>query len=214
MAELENWPRAEVTDEVVETTEHTSKREALDAALAAAVKGGAKTRLGVKLAPSVDELDRHEESLRPKRPNRRGAGNQRVRRKVPEHVRNADKYTKYDLSDVELSDTGQNKAAALSFLADIRKRKRGDEKPFDETTDGKIVFKKPCKVREPKAAAKETASRVELDHLESDWRRELELEAEAKLNPAVFATPTVPDDSIRKPSKKKRNIRQRRESDD
>lgn len=41
------------------------------------------------------------------------------------------------------SDSGENKAAALGFLNEIRNRNRKNEKTYDEETDGKIIFKQP-----------------------------------------------------------------------
>ncbi len=62
---------------------------------------------------------------------------------------------------------------------------------------------------------------IELGHLESDWGRDLELDAEIKLQKAADSKPPLELDNVpkfdKKPTsriKQKRNIRQRRDSDE
>jgi len=77
----------------------------------------------------------------PRNNSRKYSGNQRRNNrkreyKVPEHIKNPSKFKKYDLSDVKLTDGKQNSAAALSFLAELKDRKREpDEKSFDPDND-------------------------------------------------------------------------------
>jgi len=84
----------------------------------------------------------------PRNNPRKYSGNQRRNNrkreyKVPEHVKNPSKFKKYDLSDVKLTDGKQNSAAALSFLAELKDRKREpEEKSFDPDND-KIQFNRP-----------------------------------------------------------------------
>lgn len=121
--------------------------------------------------------------------------------------------------------SSQNKTAALSFLSELRNRNRVPEKVYDESTDGKLVYRRPTRSEcSKKDKRHDTQNTVELGHLETDWRRELELEAEIKLVQNVttstqkieltespqFKQPN--DNTIKK--KHKRNIRQRRDSDE
>jgi len=72
-------------------------------------------------------------------------------RKVPDHIVNPDKYTKYDLSDVskdQMSDRS-NTRAAFDFLAEMKDRqidKSADSSKDDQNADSsKVTFKKPVR---------------------------------------------------------------------
>merc|ERR1719245_132865 len=68
--------------------------------------------------------------------HRRGRGG-----KVPDHVKNPEKYTKYSLKDVpELSDRS-NSAAAFDFLRNLKENKDEETEPPADLSQ-KIVFKK------------------------------------------------------------------------
>lgn len=86
---------------------------------------------------------------RPPMPPRGGhrGGGQRGRKHVPGYWKNPEKYTKYSLEDVDMTNNRGNSQAAFSFLADLRKRKEGDEEEdkFDGAT--KVQFKRPTKKR-------------------------------------------------------------------
>jgi len=101
-----------------------------------------------------DERDNKDrEFKRPKfddrnrdRGGRRGGGRGRGGR-VPDHVKNPEKYTKYSLKDVpELSDRS-NSAAAFDFLRKLKEKDSEESEPPADLSQ-KIVFKK----REKKAA--------------------------------------------------------------
>lgn len=68
--------------------------------------------------------------------------------KVPDHVINPKKYTKYDLSDVskEQMTDRSNTRAAFDFLNQLKKRNDNeDDEKCQEVDEGKISFKKPIK---------------------------------------------------------------------
>ena len=88
--------------------------------------------------------------------------------KVPDHVINPNKYTKYDLSDVskdQLSDRS-NTRAAFDFLRNLKDQKTNaediaDRKDHQEMVqDGKISFKKPIKNRNEEMAAASSSANV------------------------------------------------------
>lgn len=68
--------------------------------------------------------------------------------KVPDHVINPKKYTKYDLSDVskEQMTDRSNTRAAFDFLNQLKTRNENeDDEKCQEVDEGKISFKKPIK---------------------------------------------------------------------
>ena len=76
-------------------------------------------------------------------------------RKMPDFAKNPEKYTKYSLEDVDLTNNQSNSRAAFAFLDDLKKRRTdgGDGEKFDvHKSDQKIVFKKPTKNRKDKDA--------------------------------------------------------------
>ena len=100
--------------------------------------------------PSRSDQDRHRRPHRDRDQQRR-----RLPPKVPDHVINPNKYTKYDLSDVskeQLSDRS-NSRAAFDFLRNLKDHKSdaddiADRKEHQEMVqDGKISFKKPIRNR-------------------------------------------------------------------
>ena len=86
-------------------------------------------------SPGRGRHQHHREGGHHPRHHRRGRGG-----KVPDHVKNPEKYTKYSLKDVpELSDRS-NSAAAFDFLRNLKKGEEESEPPADLSQ--KIVFKK------------------------------------------------------------------------
>jgi len=228
---------------------HKEKQDLMQKALDDIMKNGPKLRLGHVPAPSLNDLDNQSfkkpkfnqrdeqrgsspKGNNPRNNSRKFSGNQRRNNrkreyKVPEHIKNPSKFKKYDLSDVKLTDGKQNSAAALSFLAELKDRKREpEEKSFDPDND-KIQFNRPksnkiktnqenaessssktkvgggilldeyvvgmAKPRVPKyrskatnEPAKSSENKIELDHLEHSWKDELEITAEAKINPSII----------------------------
>lgn len=84
------------------TTDHKSKFNALESALNAVVDQGCKTRLGIRAAPSLTDLKKHdrihgrqEDRNRPVINDYRNQGKNRKRNRVPEHVKNPTKFTKF-----------------------------------------------------------------------------------------------------------------------
>ena len=87
---------------------------------------------------------RHSHS-RPDRPRHRP----RPPRKVPDHIVNPDKYTKYDLSDVskdQMSDRS-NTRAAFNFLKEMKDRqtRESDSSEGQASVSSKVTFKKPIR---------------------------------------------------------------------
>eukprot|EP00096_Caligus_rogercresseyi_P005534 TRINITY_DN2123_c0_g1_i1.p1 TRINITY_DN2123_c0_g1~~TRINITY_DN2123_c0_g1_i1.p1 ORF type:complete len:205 (-),score=48.57 TRINITY_DN2123_c0_g1_i1:248-862(-) len=74
--------------------------------------------------------------------NRRRASHH-PRHKVPGWRKDPSKYTKYDLSDVEVSSDKGNTRAAFSFLQDIRKRSLDEEQAPPDLSQASFSFKKP-----------------------------------------------------------------------
>ena len=71
----------------------------------------------------------------------RGGGGRGRGGRVPDHVKNPEKYTKYSLKDVpELSDRS-NSAAAFDFLRKLKENKDEESEPPADLSQ-KIVFKK------------------------------------------------------------------------
>ncbi|XP_071743770.1 uncharacterized protein [Lepeophtheirus salmonis] len=69
--------------------------------------------------------------------------NHRQPRVPPSWKKDPSKFTKYDLSDVEVSSDKGNTRAAFSFLSDIRKRNASNEPPPADLSTAKFSFKKP-----------------------------------------------------------------------
>jgi len=155
------------------------------------------------------------------KPNSRPPRKRRAPR-VPSHVKNPEKFKKYDLSDVSLSSSQDNKKAALAFLADIRDRKTPKEDPYDEERDGKLVFKKPTAISSSKSKSSDKSKTpserpgVEITHLEHDWKEELEAKAESKIiEPVVQEKKSeTSDTTVFAKKTRRKNIRKRVESDD
>jgi hypothetical protein len=80
------------------TEDHKSKLNALEEALNSVVKGGVKTRLGVKPAPSLTDLEHHDEKTGVKKkfvvPYSPKITDHRRRPRLPEHVKNPAKFKK------------------------------------------------------------------------------------------------------------------------
>ena len=73
--------------------------------------------------------------------------------KMPDFAKNPEKYTKYSLKDVDLTNNRSNSEAAFAFLDELRKRNQDGEveDKFNAHQSGqKIVFKKPTKKKEEK----------------------------------------------------------------
>lgn len=66
-------------------------------------------------------------------------------RGVPDYHRNPHKWIKYSLEDVSQEDMSDqsNTAAALSFLKEMRERKRQQEMAIEDKAPGHITFKQP-----------------------------------------------------------------------
>ena len=60
---------------------------------------------------------------------------------LPEHKRNPDKFTHYNLADTPETSNRSNSAAAFDFLNSLKKKK--EDKCMDLEDDDKIVFRKP-----------------------------------------------------------------------
>ena len=97
--------------------------------------------------PQAKEDDSEADFKRPRfdsrndrgqRGGHRGRGGQRV----PDHVKNPDKYTKYSLKDVPEISNKSNPAAAFDFLQKLRKEKNEEEEEPAADLSQKIVFKK------------------------------------------------------------------------
>ena len=115
--------------------------------------------------PSRSDQDRQRRPHRDRDQHRR-----RLPPKVPDHVINPNKYTKYDLSDVskdQLSDRS-NTRAAFDFLRNLKDKKSdaeedniADRKAHQEMVqDGKISFKKPMKKRNEEMAGASSSANV------------------------------------------------------
>ena len=76
------------------------------------------------------------------RGHRQGRGGHRGRGgRVPDHVKNPEKYTKYSLKDVPEISNKSNSAAAFDFLQKLKNRNQEEEEPAADLSQ-KIVFKK------------------------------------------------------------------------
>jgi len=66
-------------------------------------------------------------------------------RGVPDYHRNPHKWIKYSLEDVSQEDMSDqsNTAAALSFLKEVRERKRQQEMAVEDKAPGPVTFKQP-----------------------------------------------------------------------
>lgn len=140
-------------------------------------------------------------------------------------------WTKYDLSDVDVSDDRGNSKAALSFLHTLSKR---EENSDNMDTTSKVVFEKPTgcvkmpELRKPKPARSSSdalpAEEVELEHLiesteASDYQAEIEAKWLAQNKPVLTEQTTTVDEqkpSFKSVNKKKRrqNVRSRTNNDD
>ena len=80
------------------------------------------------------------------RDGRRGSGG-RGGRSVPDFRANPDKYTKYNLADVDLPTNTSNSQAAFAFLDEVKKRKAGEsvDEEVGVQEGAKFTFKKPTK---------------------------------------------------------------------
>lgn len=89
-----------------------------------------------------DEFKKPSQNFRPKMKARS--------RYVPGHRKNPDKWTKYSLADVDQMSDKSNTKAALDFLSQLRKEKRGE--PEEEAADlgRKVVFKRKAEREESK----------------------------------------------------------------
>ncbi|CAG5084972.1 Oidioi.mRNA.OKI2018_I69.PAR.g10784.t1.cds [Oikopleura dioica] len=217
-----------MADTETKSSEYNSKKSALESAFDAAISSGSKTRLGVREAPSLEELDRFSKkecrSIKEhqfERPNSRPCRKRRAPR-IPSHIKNPEKFKKYDLSDVSLSSSQDNKKAALSFLAEMRDRKEPKEDPYDEERDGKLVFKKPTlsSKNKSKSTSKSKTSKTsdrqgaEITHFEHDWREELEAKAASSLVEKSIESNETPEKTTFAKKTRRKNIRKRTESDD
>merc|ERR1711971_514918 len=119
----------------------------MEKALNNIMQNGPKLRLGHLPAPTLDEINGIRscklKDERSNSPNSRPRHRQNRKReyKVPEHVKNPTKFTKYDLGDVKLSNGKQNANVAMDFLRGLKSRKSESEPVAD--LDAKIVFSRP-----------------------------------------------------------------------
>lgn len=74
--------------------------------------------------------------------NKRFKSQINVKNKRPDYVINPEKWTLYEMKDVEELDEAQNKKAALQLFADLKQKTNTDTEKVDLEKD-KIVFKKP-----------------------------------------------------------------------
>ena len=102
--------------------------------------------------------------------------------KVPDYVKNPDKWIKYDLKEdgtenfdqTTLSDDQKNRQTAYQFLEELRSRKshpNEEEKPYD-----KIVFKKPNKLKKGKESDKFIGRQFEKDKCHEEKKKKTEKE--------------------------------------
>lgn len=117
------------------TSDHKSKFNALESALNAVVKQGCTTRLGVRAAPTLTDLKRHDSNncgtIEEHSPTRNSSRHETQRRhqtsrnhrnkrkmRVPDHVQNPSKFTKFrNAINVYCEFT---KAATALYLNDYR----------------------------------------------------------------------------------------------
>merc|ERR1712012_247272 len=92
----------------------------------------------------------------------RGGGRGRGGR-VPDFVKNPEKYTKYSLKDVPEVSNKSNSAAAFDFLRKLKEDKDGDAEPAADLNQ-KIVFKK----REKKVVTEKDKSEEETKPVRSE----------------------------------------------
>jgi len=134
---------------------------------------GEKRRKASKEDPKMDKFAAfrqrkppNEEFRRPREPplhfrkNRRGG-------KAPDFRKNPQKYTKYSLEDVDVTDNAGNSAAAFEFLRQLDGRKRKMEE-IEGDREEKVLFKQPVKKRdgvEGKKEKKPSSKGPTLSHL-------------------------------------------------
>ena len=115
--------------------------------------------------PSSRHRDRRNDDSRRHRQDRH-RHRPRHPRKVPDHIVNPDKYTKYDLSDIskdQMSDRS-NTRAAFDFLAEMKDRNtcKSDDSSKDQNSgSNKVTFKKP--VRKIQSTSTASSSNVVKD---------------------------------------------------
>ena len=112
-----------------------------------------KTRRSSEDAES--DFKRPKYDCRNERGRDRGGGRGRGGR-VPDFVKNPEKYTKYSLKDVPEVSNKSNSAAAFDFLRKLKEDKDGDAEPAADLNQ-KIVFKK----REKKVVTEKDKSEEE-----------------------------------------------------